>query len=173
MSFSQLYVLGHGFKWYKIPLFECNGVKNQHCNRACLEHTWWDTCCLCWQSCHRRWRGRPRGRRLSSAAEDQERRVLHADSAKVKDWQRQRPAAPARPQVLHQRALLQPQGGLKRAHVPYNHSVLGAVVPAGVQGPACPVPSRSRLTVQSQGEVIHQPLQCVLAFSRFQLEAFP
>lgn len=76
---------------------------------------------------------------MSSAAEDQERRFLRADSEKVKDSQRQRPAAPAHAQVLHQRALLQPQGGLKRAHVLYDRGVPGAVVPAGVQGPGLPV----------------------------------
>lgn len=76
-----------------------------------LGYTRWESSCLCWHSCCRRRHGRRRGRRLSSAAEDQERRFLHADSEKVKDSQRQRPAAPAHTQVLHQRALLQPQGG--------------------------------------------------------------
>lgn len=40
-------------------------------------------------------------------------------------------------------------------------------------GAGAPCPLCSRLTVQSQDELNHQPLQCVLAFSRFQLEGFP
>lgn len=133
-----------------------------------FDHTWWERCCLCWHSCRRR-RGRPRGRRLSPAAADQERRVLHADSAKVKDSQCQRPAAPAHPQVLHQRALLQPQGGLKRVLVLCNQfSWRCCTCRCAGTGVSC-----SRLTVQSQDELVHQPLQCVLAFSRFQLEGFP
>lgn len=111
---------------------------------------------------------------MSSAAEDQERCFLHADSEKVEDSQRQRPAAPAHTQVLHQRALLQPQGGPKKEHVLYHHSVPGAGIPAGVMGLVLPVAPRC----ESHDEVIGQPLQntacvCVLAFSRFQLEGFP
>lgn len=90
---------------------------------------------------------------MSSAAEDQERRFLHADSEKVKDSQRQRPAAPAQTQVLHQRALLQPQGGPKRAHVLYDHNVPGKS--AGMEGLVLPVAPHCK----SHDEVIGQPLQ--------------
>lgn len=138
-----------------------------------LGYTRWESSCLCWHSCCRRRHGRRRGRRLSSAAEDQERRFLHADSEKVKDSQRQRPAAPAHTQVLHQRALLQPQGGgNKRAHVLYDHSVPGAGKPAGVEGLVLPVAPHCK----SHDEVIGPPLQTQLVcvgFSRFQLEGFP
>lgn len=78
------------------------------------------------------WHGWSGGRGVSSAAEDQEWRFLHASSEEVKDTHGQRPATPAHTQVLNQRTLLQPQG------TTHTHWCIPSATRAGAAGQSFP-----------------------------------